>query len=196
VLIGSTLTGSDVTLLPPIHVIWSGRYGSGRLIGGVPKWWGNNPVVDSYSGKNARIRTLFDGNTGIGAVTGIIGNNFALTRNHTFRYASGGKSAQQLTKLHFAHSMKVANFLGRVNIVAGMIGVGISLNNISVAYNTGNPINPWDVSDAAIGSVGVGAGLATFLVTNPVGWTVAAGLGFGVGVYFGYRLIRDLSVND
>jgi RHS repeat-associated protein len=176
---------------------------SGNNIGYYYEWFldGNLIDADSWGFERPSIEDWFisavNSNTFIGAVTGIVGNNYALSRNHTYRYASGGKSAQQLTKLHFAHSMKVANFLGKINIATGVIGVTYSLININVALNTGNPVNPWDVSDAAVGSMGVGAGVATlFLSTNPVGWTVAAGIGLGVGVYFGFRLIHDLSTND
>ena len=27
--------------LPPLHIVWTGEYGSGSIIGGVPEWWGN-----------------------------------------------------------------------------------------------------------------------------------------------------------
>ncbi|MDD2528957.1 MAG: RHS repeat-associated core domain-containing protein [Lentimicrobiaceae bacterium] len=26
--------------LPPLHIVWTGEYGSGSIIGGVPEWWG------------------------------------------------------------------------------------------------------------------------------------------------------------
>jgi hypothetical protein len=133
--------------------------------------------------------------TGLGVTTGIIGGNYGLTRNHAYRYAYGGKTARQLTALHFTHHMKVANFLGRVNIVTGIIGTYHSGSMALSAYQEGGweQVNPWHVSDAVIGAGGVVVGgLAMFgIVSNPVGW----GVGFGIGLYFGVRLINDLSTN-
>lgn len=52
-------------------------------------------------------------------------------------------------------------------------------------------MNAWDVSDALVGAGGVTVGsLAMFgIVSNLVGW----GVGVGIGLYFGGRLIYDLA---
>lgn len=49
----------------------------------------------------------------------------------------------------------------------------------------GGDVNGWDVSDALVGT----AGVAAFFISNPVGWVA----GIAVGVYFGARLVYDIS---
>jgi hypothetical protein len=151
----------------------------------------------SSGGSNEWIGSVFNANIGLGSVSGVFGGNYGLTANHTFNYGArqGGKiiSASQRSALHFSHSMKVARTLGRVNIITGTIGVTYSANQAISDYNEGgwNQVNTWDVSDALVGAGGVTVGgLAMFgIVSNPVGW----GVGIGVGLYFGGRLIYDLS---
>jgi RHS repeat-associated protein len=40
--------------LPPITYIWSGRRSSGRIVGGVPKWWGDHQARYIMSGSNTK----------------------------------------------------------------------------------------------------------------------------------------------
>lgn len=52
-------------------------------------------------------------------------------------------------------------------------------------------VNGLDASEALIGTGGlfVSGAVAIDLISNPVGWAV----GIGIGVYFGARLIYDIS---
>jgi hypothetical protein len=136
-------------------------------------------------------------NTSIGVVTGVLGGNYGLTANQTFKYGQriNGKlvTAAELTVAHTAHSMKVANTLGRVNLVTGVLGSAYSTGKAISDYNKGGwqNVNGLDVADAAVGwgSVGVGVLATVGMVSNPVGWVV----GIGTGIYFGARLVHDLS---
>ncbi len=130
-----------------------------------------------------------DINTGVGVGIGVLGGNYGLTANQTFRYAQGGQSAKALSAAHTAHSLKVARAFGRVNVITGILGTGVSINNVVTNYQQGgwNQVNGWDVSDALVGTGGVAAGI--FLASNPIGW----GIAIATGVYFGARLVYDLS---
>lgn len=157
--------------------------------------------VPSSGGGRDWVNTANNINTGIGVGTGVLGGNYGLTANQTFKYGirQGNKiiSASQRTAMHFSHSMKVAGVLGRINIVTGTIGTIYSGSQVYSQYQDGGwqSVNLWDAGDTLMGGIGVGAGIATFLISNPVGWGVAAGIGIGVGVYFGGRLVYDLSIN-
>ena len=141
----------------------------------------------------------FNINTGIGVISSTLGGHYGLNSTQTFKYAirQGGRviSAQQRTAIHLANSMKIANFLGRVNIVTGIFGTYHSGNMALTAYQEGGweQVNAWDVSDAFVGAGGVVVGgLAMFgIISNPVGW----GIGIGIGIYFTGRLVYDLSTN-
>ncbi|NLF41623.1 MAG: hypothetical protein GX587_02910, partial [Bacteroidales bacterium] len=136
-------------------------------------------------------------NTGIGVGSGLFAGNYGMTANQIIRYAERIKgevvSAAELTAAHTAQSMKMANALGRLNIVTGTLGSAYSTGKVISDYNSGGwqNVNGLDVADAAIGWGGVGVGvLATIgIVSNPVGWVV----GIGTGIYFGARLIYDIS---
>ena len=145
------------------------------------------------------VNTTNNINTGIGVGTGVLGGNYGLTANQTFRYAQriNGRvvSAAELTAAHTLQSLKVAEALGRVNLVTGVLGSAYSTGKAISDYNRGgwNNVNGLDVADAGVGWAGVGVGvLATLgMVSNPVGWCVS----IGTGIYFGARLVYDLSVD-
>jgi hypothetical protein len=158
-----------------------------------------NFMSGAASGQGGRdwFNTANNVNTGIGVGTGVLGGSYGLNANQTFKYGvrQGGKiiPASQRTAIHFSHSMKVAGALGRANIITGTAGTVYSGYQAVVDYQEGglSGVNPWDVSDALLGAGGVAVGgLAMFgIVSNPVGW----GVGIGVGLYFGGRLIYDLA---
>jgi RHS repeat-associated protein len=175
--------------------------------------WGNyNAYVNCYSngkvlyymlrsaqgqGGSGWVNDANNVNTGLGVGSGVFGGNYGLTANQTFRYAQriNGRvvSAAELTAAHAAQSMKVANALGRINVITGVLGTGYSAAKVYSDYNKGgwNNVNGLDVADAGVGAGGlVVSGLVTLgLVSNPVGWCI----GIGTGIYFGARLIYDLS---
>ena len=118
-----------------------------------------------------------------------------------FKYAKrvGGKvrSPQLLTRANRLRGLRVASTFSKLGVVTEVIGTGISYYNIYSDYDkNGNGIHDvsnWDISDAAVGTVATTTSVLVIVgvVSNPVGWIV----GIGAGLYFGYRLISDLSKN-
>ncbi|MGI8891919.1 MAG: RHS repeat domain-containing protein, partial [Bacteroidia bacterium] len=137
-------------------------------------------------------------NTGIGALAGSFGGLYGLTSDYVFKYgkrlADGTiLSNVDITNAYKSKQLKVAGALGKVNIVTGTIGAAASGAKAISDFNEGGwtQVNGWDVSDALIGGGGavVGFGAAIGIISNPIGW----GIGIGVGLYFGGRLIYDLA---
>ena len=133
----------------------------------------------------------------MGVASGVIGGNYGLTANQVFKYGQRitGRivSSAELTAVHAAQSLKVANALGRLNLATGVLGSAYSTGKAISDYNQGGwqSVNGLDIIDAGVGWGGVGVGvLATFgMISNPIGW----GVGIGTGIYFGARLVYDLS---
>jgi RHS repeat-associated protein len=156
-------------------------------------------IINNGQGGSDYINTANNVNTGIGVGTGVLGGNYGLTANQTFRYAQriNGRviSAVELTAAHTAQSLKVANALVRLNVVTGVLGTGYSTAKAFSDYNKGgwDNVNGLDVADAGVGAGSlVVSGLVTLgWVSNPIGW----GIGIGTGIYFGARFVYDLSVD-
>jgi hypothetical protein len=145
------------------------------------------------------VSDVFNVITGLGVGSGILGGNYGLTAQQTFIYAEriNGRvvSAAELTVAHTVQSLKVANALGRINLVTGVLGSAYSTGKAISDYNQGgwHNVNGLDVADAGVGWAGVGVGLLVTvgMVSNPIGWGVA----IGTGIYFGARLVYDLSID-
>jgi RHS repeat-associated protein len=92
----------DGITLPPINVIGSGRYGSGRIIGGVPKWWGDHPARwGSWNASNRGGHGVDDyaalGFGAVGTYYGFMGDAFYskyhhMQKNGTIRSAKFAKN--------------------------------------------------------------------------------------------------------
>lgn len=123
-------------------------------------------------------------NTGVGAF--MVGNN---AKEQLISYAARtgdiGKTG--------AKYLKVVRGTG---VAGSVVGMGISGYNIYNDYSQGgiDAVNGWDIADFGIGAVGLTTtGLVTLgLISNPIGWVVAG----GVAVYFGARLIYDVTTKE
>jgi hypothetical protein len=133
-------------------------------------------------------------NTFGGSAVGIFGGNYGFSSYQKFKYAEGiGErvaSSSVITRLNAFQSLKVNRILGVVGKYSGIAGTIYSGSKVFSQYLKGGfkEINHWDAYDTGAGAVGVSA--SVFLAaSNPIGW----GIGIGVGVYFGARLVYDLS---
>jgi RHS repeat-associated protein len=156
----------------------------------------NVRLVLETEGKNVP-DWLVNSNAGAGAVSGLLGGDLGFAANHKIKYAQriNGKvrSPQVLSRAHRMTTLKVVRGLGRVNLVTGVLGTAYSATEAISDYQAGgwDKVDGWDVTDAVVGAAGVGVsiGVAIGIVSNPVGWAV----GIGTGLYFGVRLIIDLT---
>jgi hypothetical protein len=156
--------------------------GNGSGYGNIAGNWYDNKLVDV--GNNTITTT--------GVATGLVGSMWGYSSANTYTYAQKfgnlTVSAGQLTKLNAINAIKVANFLGKVNIFTGAIGSTYSLGRY---FTSGKDARTKDLVDGIVGVGGtVIGGAALFgIVSNPVGW----GIGIGVSIYFGARFVYDLN---
>ena len=130
--------------------------------------------------------------------------NYAKTEIIDYAVRSSFKSAQTVKEFGNLRATqkawRYANVLGKtgskylkyakgVGVVGAAVGTAYSGYSAYDDYSSSREVNPWDVADFGVGVVGLGStGLVTLgLISNPVGW----GIGVGVGIYFGYRLVDD-----
>ena len=92
--------------------------------------------------------------------------------------ANWGKSGAQYVKV-----------VRGAGIAGSVFGMGVSGYNMYTDYSQGgiDAVNGWDVADFGVGAAGLGA--TVFLVSNPVGWSIAG----GATIYFGARFVYDIS---
>ncbi|MCG9881783.1 MAG: hypothetical protein MH472_14400 [Bacteroidia bacterium] len=156
--------------------------------------WGMS-LKDGVWYKNSNVDFANNINTVKGVATGLIGGGYGFSSTNVYKYAQkyGSRtiSAATLTKFNGLNALKMANLLGRANIVTGVIGSLYSGSRYLTDKLNGNEGRMRDLADALIGAGGTGVGVAATLglVSNPIGW----GVGIGVGIYFGGRFIYDLN---
>jgi hypothetical protein len=137
VLIAHKLNPGGITL-PPITYIWSGRRGSGRIVGDVPKWWGDHPARwSSWNAANGGGHGVDDyaalGFGAVGTYYGFMGDAFYskyhhMQHNGTIRSAKFVKNNPNKIYRTSRQSVKAltknARFLSRG---AGILGSTISV---------------------------------------------------------------------
>mgnify|MGYP006284799813 CR=1 FL=1 len=128
--------------LPPITYIWSGRRGSGRIVGGVPKWWGDHPARwGSWNAANGGGNDWLDptlnysskANGGLAVATGtreVL--EWEYIRQARINRALSGNYSQTVK-----HSMRAIKAVGKFTAVASM---GISWVDYANNPTTGNLI--------------------------------------------------------
>lgn len=84
-----------------------------------------------------------------------------------------------------------SRFISRVGVVGSIVSTGYSVGIVRTQYKQGgiSNVNFWDATDIGVGAIGLGAvGLAAAgLISAPV----AVGIGIGVSIYTGGRLLID-----
>jgi hypothetical protein len=161
--------------LPPITYIWSGRRGSGRIVGGVPKWWGDHPT--RWGSWNAANGGDSWGNTALYYSGKIIGGVSLLNkgrelaeweylRQARFNRALSGNFSQPIK-----HSLRLLKNTGRV-----LGGAGIVITGVDMGVNGINVSNSLDLVMGGVAFIpGVGwaisgtyfiANITTHLITN------------------------------
>jgi RHS repeat-associated protein len=161
--------------LPPITYIWNRRRGSGRIVGGVPKWWGDHPA--RWGSWNAANGGDSWGNTALYYSGKIIGGVSLLNkgrelaeweylRQARFNRALSGNFSQPIK-----HSLRLLKNTGRV-----LGGAGIVITGVDMGVNGINVSNSLDLVMGGVAFIpGVGwaisgtyfiANITTQLITN------------------------------
>jgi RHS repeat-associated protein len=117
---------------------------------------------------------------------------FTVNASQTFKYGQGAVSAADLTTDFSKFFKGASKAMGKANIIVSSATTVFSYYKIGRDISNGDPVNPWDVSDAVVGTAGVTGsaivmGTAAANFWNPVGW----GLALGATGYFIYRAVAD-----
>jgi hypothetical protein len=90
---------------------------------------------------------------------------------------------------------QMSKFVKGLGVAGAVVSTGYSGYKVVNQYQAGGVgnINPLDATDVGVGVIGIGSTILTGvgLISNPIGW----GIGIGVTLYFGGRLVYDL-IND